>query len=70
MADEINIKQSIATAEPTFWYPMIPQEQLANEPVLLTSYRRSMGAQRIMGALLIVIFASSVYEWIRGPSKS
>lgn len=61
----LDIRNQIAFGEASFFYPAVPEEQLGKDPLLLTSYRRTLGSNRIMACFLGFIFVTSVYGWVK-----
>jgi hypothetical protein len=60
----------VAQAEATFFYPAITDEELADQDLLYTKYRRSMGMTRIVGLVGMGVAGLWLLDYVRfGPRK-
>ena len=67
MPEQLN---NVAQAEATFFYPAITNEELANQSLLLTNYRRAMGLTRIVALAGATVAAAWLLEYVRfGPRR-
>lgn len=59
----MNDRLNIATAEATVFYPAVTPEELNNDSLLLSNYRRSLGRERLLwGGILALAGAWFVHH--------
>lgn len=61
----MNDRQNIAQAEATVFYPAVTPEELSNDSLLLSNYRRSLGRERLLWGGLFVIAGAWFIEYLR-----
>lgn len=62
--------QAVAQAQATFFYPAITNEELADQDLLLTHYRRSMGMTRIVALAGAAVAGLWLVDYVRfGPRR-
>lgn len=54
-----------AQHDASFWYPAVTEEELADEAVLIRSYRRKMAQFRILNIGTAVVGVGLLINWIR-----
>lgn len=62
--------KQVGQGEPTFFYPAITDEELADQDLLYTKYRRSMGTTRIVGLVGLGVAGLWLFDYVRfGPRR-
>ncbi len=62
-------RKLVATSGANFWYPAVTDDELNNEQVLLSNYRRNMGQKRVLFSVIGVSAALMLWSYIRGDEK-
>lgn len=63
---DTSARKLVATSGANFWFPAVTDEELGNEQLLLTNYRRSLGQKHAAFAVIGVLVLGIVYSYVKG----